>query len=304
MLSAKGHNVVAPLRGTLDGDGLRGLRIRELSKVARVLPEAPFGSEEFLAIARSEACDVLAHHGAHVTDYRNLNFDINDALKQNTLNLRKTLEIMLDAGLQAVVSTGSLFENDTGIGDEPLEAFSPYGLSKALSWQVIRFWCRRLNVPVGRFVIPNPFGPFEEPRFCNYLIQRWANGDTATVATPLYVRDNIHVDLLALAYAEFVERMAEARRDAFSQPSGYAELQGDFARRFAEAMRKRLQLPCELAFGNQTEFPEPRNRINSEPTHTFYVDWSESKAWDQLADYYGQVHKLPLVAALRTTTSD
>jgi hypothetical protein len=46
-------------------------------------------------------------------------------------------------------------------------------------------------------VIANPFGPLEEPRFCAYLVKTWAAGQVPEVRTPLYVRDNIHVSLLA-----------------------------------------------------------------------------------------------------------
>ena len=47
----------------------------------------------------------------------------------------------------------------------------------------------------GKFVIPDPF--FEEPRFYNYLVQSWLKAEVPAVRTPLYVRDNIPVDLLA-----------------------------------------------------------------------------------------------------------
>ena len=110
---------------------------------------------------------------------------------------------MLARGLSGVVLTGTVFEQDEGAGDAPLRAFSPYGLSKGLTWQYYRFLSQTMGFPLGKFVIPNPFGPFEEPRFCNYLVQTWFKGEVPTIRTPLYVRDNIHVDLLAHAYAAF-----------------------------------------------------------------------------------------------------
>ena len=38
-----------------------------------------------------------------------------------------------------------------------------------------------------KFVIPNPFGPYEEPRFTAYLMRTWLAGETAHVQTPRYV---------------------------------------------------------------------------------------------------------------------
>ena len=76
-------------------------------------------------------------------------------------------------------------------------AFSPYGLSKGLTAAIVSHRCREFGLRYGKFVIPNPFGPLEEPRFCAYLVRTWRNGEVARINTPAYVRDNIHVSLLA-----------------------------------------------------------------------------------------------------------
>ena len=113
--------------------------------------------------------------------------------------------------MRGVVLTGSVFEADEGAGDAPLRAFSPYGVSKGLTAHVASYWCSVLDIPLGKFVIPNPFGPFEEPRFCSFLIKTWREGKPAEVRTPDYVRDNIHVDLLAKVYAAFAAATAGRR---------------------------------------------------------------------------------------------
>ena len=114
------------------------------------------------------------------------------------------LEALRADGLKGVVMTGSVFEQDEGAGETPLVAFSPYGLSKGLTAEVVRHRCREFGLRYGKFVIPNPFGPLEEPRFCAYLVRTWRKGEIARVNTPSYIRDNIHVSLLAAAYAKFV----------------------------------------------------------------------------------------------------
>lgn len=288
-LVAAGHDVVAPLRGGIDDAGLRGERLRRLKDTVEIIDDCAFGSDRFLELVGGQDFDVLAHHGAQVTNYRSLDFDVESAVASNTLHIRAVLERMSGRGLKAVVATSSVFECDIGIGDAPLEAFSPYGLSKALTWQVLRFWTRRAKVPLGRFVIPNPFGPYEEPRFCNYLLKCWAKGETATVGTPVYIRDNIHVDLLALAYTEFASRIARTGSDDVIGPSGYVESQGAFAERLAGEMRKRLGLACELNLANQTDFSEPRRRVNTDQPDREALGWSESAAWDGVESYYRDV---------------
>ena len=167
-------------------------RQRRSSTIARL------AARHFSISWQTQNFDVLCHHAARVADYRSLDFDIAAALAENTNNFRTILERMKGNGLKAVVFTGSVFEANEGAGNEPMRAFSPYGLSKGLTSEVVRHWCTHYNVPFGKFLIANPFGPFEEPRFCAYLIKTWRAGQVAEVRTPSYLRDNIHVDLLAL----------------------------------------------------------------------------------------------------------
>jgi len=193
---------------------------------------------------------------------------------------------MSDRGCRQIVVTGSVFEAGEGAGSESLPAFSPYGVSKALTASIVEYYAGVVGSHLGKFVIPNPFGPFEEPRFTAYLAKKWQGGKVAGVNTPDYVRDNIHVDLLALAYSQFVETLPVGAGLSKMHPSGYVESQGQFAQRFANNMRERTGLECGLDFAVQTEFLEPRIRINSDPAVAMISSWSESNAWDQLAAYY------------------
>ena len=101
---------------------------------------------------------------------------------------------------------------------------------------------RRSRHSAGKFVIPNPFGPYEEARFCTYLVNTWRKGQVAEVRAPDYVRDNIHVDLLAKVYAEFACATAGGPAFARANPSGYVETQCAFALRYAREVAPRLGL--------------------------------------------------------------
>jgi hypothetical protein len=144
---------------------------------------------------------------------------------------------------------------------------------------------------LGKFVIPNPFGPFEEPRFCNYLIQSWFKGEVPTVRTPLYVRDNIHVDLMAAAYAAFAEQMPSRQGLTKLNPSLYVESQGAFANRFATEMEHRLGISCPIVLLDQEEFGEPMVRVNTDRIDGAAFGWSEKSAWDAEAEFYDQTHR-------------
>jgi hypothetical protein len=143
-----------------------------------------------------------------------------------------------------------------------------------------------LNLRLGKFLIPNPFGPFEEPRFTAYLIKTWYAGKVAEVRTPLYIRDNIHISRLAAHYACFAENVASEKGSLKCAPMGYLESQGAFTLRFAAEMRKRLGIPCEVTLGEQTDFSEPLMRVNTQAIQLPAGEWNEAAAWDELAAWY------------------
>ena len=278
-LAEAGHDIVAPLRGAPDRyEGRRAARVRGLGKI-RLVPDCPFGSETFLTLAREHRFDLLCHHAAEVGDYHSAGFDVVGALAANTLNLHKVLDNLVAGGLRGVVLTASVFEPDEGAGEAPLRAFSPYGLSKELTGQVFRYWCGALGLPLGRFVIANPFGPLEELRFCAYLLRMWKDNKTATVRTPRYVRDNIHVRALAEAYVAFAAGIAKGPALARLGPSLYAESQGAFAERFARETRARAGLACALELADQQDFTEPLMRINTDPIRLSRD--AENRLWDE-----------------------
>jgi UDP-glucose 4-epimerase len=286
-LSEAGNRVVAPLRAPRADyvEGARAARVRRLAAIAEIVDAAPFGGDRFLSVARGKF-DALCHHAARVGDYRSPDFDIAGALAENTANLSSVLEALGRGGLGGVVLTGSVFEQNEGAGETPRVAFSPYGLSKGLTAEVVRYRCREFGLRYGKFVIPNPFGPLEEPRFCAYLVRSWKKGGVAQVKTPDYVRDNIHVSLLAASYAKFVGDIAAGKGRGKFNPSGYVEAQGAFAGRFAAAMRPRLGMPCEIEFSVQTDFSEPLVRVNFDSAARYVGEWNESAAWDEAAEGY------------------
>lgn len=292
-LVASGHEVVAILRRSVGGyQGLRAERVARLSELCECVAGVSFGDEGFLdLIAREQSWDLLCHHAADVTNYKSPDFDVPTALAANTANLTAVLGALGERQCRKLVVTGSVFESGEGAGSEGLPAFSPYGLSKAFTWELIRHHAGLSGLRLGKFVIPNPFGPFEDERFTAYLLRTWAKGEVATVDTPAYVRDNIHVSLLAKAYVRFAEGLRGGPGVEKLGPSGYVESQGAFAQRFAREMGPRLAMRCELALREQVEFTEPRVRTNVDILDVSEFGWSEDRAWDELAEYYRREHR-------------
>lgn len=290
-LAKAGHEVVATFQKAPDSySGIRKARIDALRKLCRQEFECPFGTPSFMKLVDSvPSWDMLCHHAADVTNYKSPDFDVWAACQQNTLNAPAVLKALQAKHCRKVVVTGSVFEQDEGAGFGTTRAFSPYGLSKGLTYQLFRYYAEIMNMKLGKFVIPNPFGPYEEPRFTAYLMNSWKDGKTPKVATPAYIRDNIHVDLLAKAYESFIATEHELMR-----PSGYAESQGAFTQRFASEMAKRLPFPCPFELQQQTEFPEPKARTNTDVLQPHDYRWNEKDAWDRLAEYYLESLAIPV----------
>ncbi len=109
------------------------------------------------------------------------------------------------------------------------------------------------------------------------------------VRTPDYVRDNIHVSLLARAYADFAGRLPEGGWSGSLGVSGYRESQGAFARRFGDEIGGRLGIDTPLQLVEQSEWGEPAVRINRDQVDAAALGWSEQAAWDGLAGYYADL---------------
>src|SRR5690606_16594601 len=137
-------------------------------------------------------------------------FNVAAAVSSNCHRVNEVLAAFKQHGGKALLLTGSVFEGGEGAGSEGLPHFSPYGLSKALTSQLIEYACRQAEVTFAKFVIPNPYGPFEDERFTAYLMKCGRAGTPAAVRTPDYVRDNIHISLLAAAYVQFAQQATQS----------------------------------------------------------------------------------------------
>ncbi|MEM8783979.1 MAG: NAD(P)-dependent oxidoreductase [Planctomycetota bacterium] len=300
-LAEAGWNVTATFtrkNGTVYADGgVREQRVARVQEFCKPVWDCRFGDEKFLDLLKTGDFNLLCHHAADVTDYKSPDFDCSGAVANNTRDIQNVVRLLAEhRGVQTppILLTQSVFAGGYGAGtlnaDGELPHFSPYGLSKALTAQLFRYYCDQAGVPVGEFVIPNPFGPYEEPRFTNYLMKTWFAGNKAGCNTPAYVRDNIHVELMARAYVSCAQQLMAIPDWTVYGPHGYIETQGAFAERFAREMRKRLNLPCELELADQTEFTEPRIRINVDTPDAAGLGFDESKAWDDVAAFYQSLY--------------
>lgn len=276
-LVSAGHDVSVPLKRSRGSyQGVRAKRVEKLLPLCTVIENAPLGSAAFNHLIETQNWDLFCHHAADVTNYKSPDFNPIQALENNTNSLIKALS---SGHIKRFLLTGSVFEKAEGKGDTQ-QAISPYGLSKSLTSLYLHYYCDLYKIPFSKFIIPNPFGPYEEARYTAYLMKQWLINKSVHIQTPDYIRDNIPIDLLSLAYLDCVQN-----GHAHMQPSGYVGSQAAFTEKFAQEMRPRLALPCHYTSALQTQFLEPLMRINTEPQLN-HPAWSENCFWDSVAAYY------------------
>lgn len=289
-LAEAGFEVTAAITRPLDGyAGLRAERVARLANVARVIPEAPVASQRFLAAAR-EGADLLAHHGADIPGYRDPDYDPWAGFQRNMAGVGEAIAAFAQAGGKGFIATGTYFEDGEGGGQA---AASPYGASKALTNAEQARLAAEAGLNFGKFVVPSPFGRFEEGRIVWSLFQAWSQGRSAEILNPAYVRDQLPVPLLAEAYLGAARAVLAWPEPARFRPSGYVETVGAFAGRVANNVRVRKGWACELVLREQTAFPEPRERANDQPM----VLPDEAAFWDDYVAYYDEVQARGLLGA-------
>jgi nucleoside-diphosphate-sugar epimerase len=287
-LAERGHEVWATFTRASAGEygsDVRGQRVRRILEKCHPVFGCRFGDEAFLKLVREHEFDLLCHHAADVTNYRSPDFDVGGAVANNTFRANEVLKSLGACG-GLFLLTGTVFEPGEGMGTDGLPAISPYGVSKRETAKVFERECQAASMRMGKFAIPNPFGAWEDARFTTYLARTWSAGQVAAVRTPDYIRDNIHVSLLRLAYVEFAEQLEDSAAITKFNPRGYVESQGAFAERVAREVRSRTGWECGLDLAKQTVFDEPMERANTDAVDIRKLNWNESAAWDELAEYY------------------
>lgn len=281
-LIKNGHEVTVALWKTRkEYQGLRRSRLEQLFSITKVIEKAPFGSDSFIHLLKEQSWDLLCHHAADVTDYKSPHFDPIVALQTNAFRMEEVLQYFKGT----LILTGSIFEQGEGKSDEPLRAFSPYGLSKGMTSDLFEYYCWQSQIPLRKFVIPNPFGPFEEDRFTTFLIKQWFSEKIPEIKSPNYIRDNIPVTLLAKAYVYFIEKKIPKWNPSYRPENIYT-----FASKFAKEMEQRISIACPFTCSLSPIYTEPIVRTNFDPIPLVELDWKETKFWDELAEFYQKTY--------------
>ena len=174
------------------------MRLQKAAKAMKLLKflKVSFGDEAFLNIVQNNHL-MYSHH--HVVLGRKVTIRWIIIFKPLTKTTPSKCQQYVRLWLRTVVRqciSASIFEGGIN-GSKP---FSPHGLIKQITSQTTEFYASHAGLHFSRFVIPNPFGALDNPKLIDYLCREWYAGRTPQIRTPLYVRDNIHVELMAKGF--------------------------------------------------------------------------------------------------------
>lgn len=283
-LAQAGHEVHATSTQSLSSyTGVRRLRAIKSQTHAVIHEGIQFGDDLFLQLIQTLEFDVYCHHGAWTKDYRGMKYDFETAFVSNTRSIDQVCRLLSENGCRKIIVSSSIFERA-----KPL--FSPYGLIKKLTTETVEFYGTHFGMHVSKFVIPNPFGPLDNAKLLDYLGREWQARRTPCIQTPLYVRDNIPVDLLALGFIDWVEKCSETVGTSEFRPSGYVSTMAEFVERVAVEFRKQLNIECAVDLVDQTDFSQPMTLVNDIPLQDRFPQWNEMGFWDALIAHQLQMY--------------
>jgi len=218
--------------------------------------------------------DVVCLHGTATFDYRNPNFEIEEALKQTL----KVSEMIINLFPKAYfIHTGTFSEPNESFGDDNRTSFNPYSTSKQLIYEKHKE--KVVSGKLLKYVMPNPFGPLENHKFTGYLIQEWSSGKIPVIKTPNYIRDNVPIDLLARHYTSTINEFLNSGDVRTVWPSKYVESNLAFAERYARKFESYTGIHVELSAPQHHEYLEPRFRVNQNYCEDIVKNWDEDLSW-------------------------
>jgi len=190
-LLAEGHEVKALVRPGTNRWRLEGIAA-ELDAGEADLRDGAAVTRA-IASAKPDVVFHLATRGAY-----SWQDDAREIIETNVLGTSNVVEACREAGVRALVNTGSSSEygfKDHAPGeDESLEPNSVYGVAKAAATLLCSVAAQLHGVPVTTLRLYSVYGPYEEPgRFVPALVAAALDGRLPVLASPNVARDFVWV---------------------------------------------------------------------------------------------------------------
>ncbi|MEM7646984.1 MAG: hypothetical protein AAF203_08750, partial [Pseudomonadota bacterium] len=158
-------------------------------------------SLQFSDFLRNNRCDVLVNHGWKSQGYKTAISNIDQELETLLSTWDHLFSVIQTRNKNMrVIHTGTVYEAGEGGCHSSI---TDYGKLKSLFWSEFKELAKKYKIVVNKVVLPNPIGPLESPsKLVSSFWAHWAAGKKPTLKTPHWVRDNISLHKMLLAYEE------------------------------------------------------------------------------------------------------
>ena len=290
-LVESGFSVSCPLPNIKKSyEGIKKTRLDTLPETVELFYNVPFGSVEFINLLDGNF-DKLCLHGAFVKGYQNNEFTFGKAVGQNLNEIDRVFEKAKQNGCHGVIWTSSIFEDAVNTDEEFLKGSAfpwlKYALSKKISYLSAREIALNSGLSFVRYVIPNPFGPYEDKKLTFHIIKSLHLGNDVSLKTPYYIRDMIHIEHLASDYVRAIQSLDDLCDCSTVRPSEYSLSIIEFATILCDEYNKRFGTNHKVLKSEQDNYREPESMINNQNVRLSLPDYDDAKCWDRLFEYYG-----------------
>jgi UDP-glucose 4-epimerase len=283
-LSECGYQVHCPLPSCEDSyDGIKKNRLESLSNLVRLVYSCSFGSHQFFDLLENKY-DILCHHASFVKNYQSKNFELTEAISQNTSSAERVLEKLASTGCGGIIWSSSVFEDfihENEIATNPRPNWYRYALSKKLSGFILENLSLDFGLNFSKFVITNPFGPLEDRKFNRLILEAAKSKVDFEVRTPNYIRDMIHVRHLALAYKCIVDRIIENQICYEMRPYEYTGNLYYLADYFMQQIKLKINTPSTVIHNNTIHSEEPLVLINDQHISKIIEAYDPVACWEE-----------------------
>ena len=241
-----------------DYDSIRLKRIALIKKKTNVklIPQIKFGDKKFIKLLSTVKFNTICFHHALTKNYNDdAKFNLTKSLNVNVPNIDRVFK-KIDKKCLIVVSN-TIFQE---IKKKNYTSLNKYGISKTLTYEKIKDYCKKYNLRHKSIYITNPWGIYEEKKLNYFLIQSWLKNGKISIKYPKYIRDNIFIEKLSKSYLEIVKSKSK-KIDYF--PSGYCCTNKAFIEAFKIKFEKFFNIKTNVDYLFKTKHYQPMKRINS-----------------------------------------
>jgi UDP-glucose 4-epimerase len=232
------------------------------------------------SIKSLQGIEIICLHGANTKNYKSPSFDKEAALESFGNVANNLIENLKPS---KILFTSSYFEKDVASGADSNLSFNEYSNFKTSAWEYLQEKYAN-ELAISRYVIPTPFGPYEEKRLVWHLLQGWNKNGVAELQSPLYIRDYVPVSILSKHYNWAVGECIANKKTLQFSPSFYAESNISFAQRYGLQLQKRIDLRTDVKASSYEIYNEPLVRVNKKHIFEDMEALSEDATWDEVIE--------------------